>query len=81
VLRHSWDTNIDYEFPCPQCADNVRRPLSQEYVTTLLEQGAQLVEMSDLDASPLSTAEVLAFSRKLSQPGALENELARLVRG
>lgn len=81
VLRHSWDDKADYVFPCPRCSEHVRRPLSQEHVETLLEQGAHLVELEAQESDPLTLAEVVAFSRMLSEPGALENELARLVRG
>lgn len=78
VLRRTWDDSIDYEFPCPRCAEHVRRPLNAKHLDTLIEQGAHVTDLDDSSGSPLGLAEVLAFGRKLAQPGVLESELARL---
>jgi len=79
VLRRTWDDSTDYEFPCPRCFEHVRRPLSAKHVETLLQQGAHVMDLDDCTGSPLSLAEVVAFTRKLAEPGAVEAELARLT--
>lgn len=79
VLRRPWDNSTDYEFPCPLCAGHVRRPLNARHIDTLIQQGAQVMDLDDVGQAPLSLAEVVDFTRKLSQPGILEAELARLA--
>lgn len=72
---------MDYQFRCPSCADEVRRPLSAQHVPVLLEQGAHLRHLDDVAGTPLTLAEIAVFTRKLADPGALERELNQLISG
>ena len=79
MLRRSWDDSADYEYVCPVCTGHVRRPLGPEHVETLITQGARVLDLDDSAGSAITLAEILAFTRKLSEPGALEAELGRLA--
>ena len=80
VLRRSEDEAMDYEFHCPRCADEVRRPLSPRHLPVLLENGASLRQLGGAPVvDPITSAEIMVFARMLEEPGLLERELARLV--
>ncbi|HVA43701.1 MAG TPA: hypothetical protein VNF50_09465 [Acidimicrobiales bacterium] len=78
VLRRADGDPMDYEFHCPQCADEVRRPLSPRHVPVLLENGANLRQIGE-NGVPITAAEIMVFARMLEEPGLLERELARLA--
>jgi len=78
VLRRADGDPMDYEFHCPRCADEVRRPLSPRHVLVLLENGATLRQV-DENGDQITDAEVMVFARMLEEPGLLERELARLA--
>jgi len=78
VLRRADGDPMDYEFHCPQCADEVRRPLSPRHVPVLLENGANLRQIGE-NGVPITAAEIMVFARMLDEPGLLERELARLA--
>ena len=71
---------MDYEFQCPRCAAQVRRPLSPRHLDVLLENGATMRSLvQDEIDNPITTSEIMVFAHMLEEPGLLERELARLV--
>ncbi|HUZ43642.1 MAG TPA: hypothetical protein VMU63_04505 [Acidimicrobiales bacterium] len=78
VLRRADGNPMDYEFHCPECADEVRRPLSPRHVLVLLENGAALRQLGEA-GDPITSSEIVLFARMLEEPGLLERELARLL--
>ncbi|MHB1446025.1 MAG: hypothetical protein ACYCTI_12585 [Acidimicrobiales bacterium] len=78
VLRRAEGDPMDYEFHCPRCADEVRRPLNPRHVLVLLENGANLRQSGE-NPDSITAAEIMVFARMLEEPGLLERELARLA--
>jgi hypothetical protein len=71
---------MDYEFQCPRCAGQVRRPLSPRHLDVLLDNGASMRSLIEEDnENPITSGEIMVFARMLEEPGLLEKELARLA--
>ena len=81
VVRRAWEDEAEYHLACPDCGGVVRGLLRPTTAMQLVSEGARLLEVADPAGGPLTLEEIDGFAAALDEPGALERELASILRG